>query len=91
MRRQIPTVNTNIFVCDYLSQESSAICQGFAELLSRAERGVGSGGLPGAAPGAIEEGSLLLTNHFCIEKKCRFGSKQSILQVCSDFTEITMV
>lgn len=53
MHRQIPTVNTNIFVCDYLSQESLAICQGFAELLRRAERGVGSGWLPLVTPGAL--------------------------------------
>lgn len=36
---------------------------------------------------AIEEGSFLLAKHFCIEKR-RFGSKQSILQVYSNFTEI---
>lgn len=36
---------------------------------------------------AIEEGSFLLTKHFCIEK-CRFGSKESILQVYSNYTEI---
>lgn len=39
MRRQIPTVNTNILVGDCLSGESSAICQGCAELPSCAERG----------------------------------------------------
>lgn len=82
MHRQIPTVNTNILVGDCLSGESSAICQGCAELPSCAERG-GRGRhrfQPRGAGGGQPPG-------FCTEK-CAFGSKQRILEVYSDFTEI---